>query len=215
MFHSQAKQDEFTLAVLKNKKNGWWLELGGNDPVQISNTYCLEHDFGWQGITVEMDSKWLPTYQEKRPRMHPIISNATLVDYAARLQFLSAPKQMDYLQIDLEPSNRSTLTCLEILDRTVMDEYTFGVVTFEHDFYTGNHHNTREASRFIFERRGYIKLFSDVYCYTEQQLFEDWYVHPSVIDPLVVQAIKSDPSYKFTGGISPALCVEITKKHMK
>lgn len=213
-FYSQAKQDEFVLTILSGRRNGWWLELGGNDPVKISNTYCLEHDYDWQGITVEMDPKWLPSYQEQRPRMHPIIADATTVDYSARLQFLSAPKQIDYLQIDLEPKNRSPLTALEILDKTVMDEYTFGVVTFEHDIYSGDHHNTRAESRKIFERRGYIRLFSDVFCYYEYQPFEDWYVHPSVINPFDVKTIMSDSHYKPGGGMFPAVCVEIAKKYI-
>jgi hypothetical protein len=208
-FHSQACQDEFVVAVLGGKRNGWWLELGGNDPVQISNTYTL----GWQGITVEKDTKWLPRYQEQRPRMHPIIADATTVDYSARLQFLSAPKQIDYLQIDLEPANRSPLTCLEILDRTVMDEYAFGVVTFEHDFYAGDYHDTRAASRAIFQRRGYTRLFSDVFCYNDKQPFEDWYVHHGVIDPFVIEAIMFNPQYKLVGGMQPRTCVELTKRH--
>ena len=31
---SQARQDDFVVSVLGEKKGGWWLELGGNHPAQ-------------------------------------------------------------------------------------------------------------------------------------------------------------------------------------
>ena len=39
MFNGQAEQDKFVLNMLKNKKNGFFLEIGSHDPVQINNTY--------------------------------------------------------------------------------------------------------------------------------------------------------------------------------
>lgn len=212
MNYSQAKQDEFIQAVLHGKKNGWWLELGGNDPVQISNTYALETRFGWRGITVEMDKKWLPKYQAQRPGMFPVISDARLVDYVDKMSEVGMPEEIDYLQIDLEPSNRSTLTCLEILDRLVMDDHHFNVVTFEHDIYSGNHYNTRLASREIFASRGYIRLFSNVLCNATRFPFEDWYVHPSVMCEADVRAIKNDPRYVLEN-IFPNVCVDLVRSH--
>lgn len=69
----------------------------------------------------------------------------------------------------------------------MFDTTTFATVTFEHDFYTGDYFNTRQKSREIFEKRGYILVFSDV-C-NETCPFEDWYVHPSLVDMTIVNSI--------------------------
>jgi hypothetical protein len=117
-------------------------------------------------------------YTEKRPNSIHVIQDATTVDYMEKLR--SFPKDMDYLQIDLEVDNRSTLTTLELLDSTVFDTYRFATVTFEHDIYRGDYFNTRERSREIFQKRGYILMFPDVK--SNSYPFEDWYVHPELVD---------------------------------
>jgi hypothetical protein len=144
--------------------------------------------------------------------MFPVISDARLVDYVDKMSEVGMPEEIDYLQIDLEPSNRSTLTALEILDRTVMDDHHFNVVTFEHDIYSGNHYNTRLASRVIFADRGYIRLFSNVLCNETRFPFEDWYVHPSVMSRQVVSQIKNDPRYVLEN-IMPNVCVDLVKTY--
>lgn len=50
---SQLRQDEVVSALLKNKRNGYFVDLAANDAVKISNTYALEKHFGWNGLCVE------------------------------------------------------------------------------------------------------------------------------------------------------------------
>ena len=211
---SQARQDDFVVSVLGGKKGGCWLELGGNHPITISNTYYLEKELGWSGITVEMDPKWHPLYQQYRPNMFAVIADATSVNYLEQIRNLKMPHDIDYLQIDLEPSNRSPLTALEILDRTVMGEYHFNVVTFEHDIYTGNHFDTRNKSRDIFARRSYIRLFSNVYCNQTHWPFEDWYCFPTVLSHATANKIKADLRYS-DEGIMPSVCIDLIKDYVK
>jgi hypothetical protein len=41
----------------------------------------------------------------------------------------------------------------------------------------------RDGSRKIFEKRGYVCVFKDVKCSREyQNPFEDWWVHPDLVD---------------------------------
>ena len=42
MYLGQAQQDKFVLNVLNEKKNGYFLEIGSNHPININNTYLLE-----------------------------------------------------------------------------------------------------------------------------------------------------------------------------
>ena len=181
MYFSQACQDKFILNVLKEKKNGFFLEIGSNHPIDINNTYTLEKNYNWKGIMVEYNSYFLDLYKEHRLNSIHIINDATKIDYKHILEINNMPIEMDYLQIDLDVNNRSTLDTLEILDNDIFDKYKFATVTFEHDIYTGNYFNTREKSREIFNKRGYVCVFKDIHI-QPSIVFEDWYVHPDLVN---------------------------------
>jgi hypothetical protein len=196
MFNGQALQDKFVLNVLKFKQDGFFVEIGSNEPIKINNSYLLEHDYGWKGIMVEYDAKYLPAYQAHRPNSIHIIQDATTINYADLFLKNKVPSAVDYLQIDLEVSNGSTLRTLQKLDAEVMDRHTFATVTFEHDIYHTNYLNTRLESRAIFERRGYVRVFDDI-DNTGGFPYEDWYVHPSLVDMNYIAQLQEKNSSKY------------------
>ncbi len=193
--NSQAGQDVFIRNVLKNKNNGYFLEIGSNDPEIINNTYLLEKELGWSGLMIEYNNMYADLYKEKRNKSIYVINDATKIDYNQIFVNNNFPVNMDYLQIDLEVDNRSTLSTLELLDNTIMNEYRFAVVTFEHDSYRGNYYNTRDMSRDIFKRRGYYLVFNDVK--HNGCTFEDWYVHPDLVDMDYINKIESSMSLEY------------------
>jgi hypothetical protein len=193
--YSQSGQDKFVLSVLNNKKNGHFLEIGSNDPISINNSYILESQHNWYGLMVEYDKKWETSYKQNRTSNY-IIQDATTVNYAQLFSQYNFPSSMDYLQIDLEVENRSTLTTLEILDRTIFPHYTFSVVTFEHDIYRGNYFNTQQLSRDIFLKNGYVLVFKNIK--NNGNPFEDWYVHPNFVDMTYINSIKTDAQLEWT-----------------
>jgi hypothetical protein len=148
---------------------------------------------------VEFDPKFAAGYRQHRPNSAYIIGDAQQVNYREFLDAHNFPEQVDYLQIDLDVNNRSTLNTLELLDRTVFDKYKFATVTFEHDIYTGNHFNTRDLSRQIFAGRGYVLLFPDVSLFHlgRESVFEDWYVHPDLVDPAFVERLQQSQSMNY------------------
>ena len=176
-YNGQSAQDKFVLTMLNFKTNGYFLEIGSNHPIQINNSYLLEKQFKWNGLMVEYDRSFEYLYKDYRTS-HYIIQDATTINYLEAFRKYSFPKQMDYLQIDLEVTNGSTIKTLELLNETIFPEYTFSVVTFEHDIYVGDYFNTRDRSREIFEQNGYIRVYSDVK--NEGCPYEDWYVHSSL-----------------------------------
>jgi len=180
MYLGQAHQDKFVVKILKEKTNGFFLEIGSNHPININNSYLLEKQYGWKGIMVEYNSEYLPLYKEHRPNSVHIINDATIVDYKGLFERNNMPFSFDYLQIDLEANNGSTLSTLEKLDKDVFDTYKFATVTFEHDRYHTNFNNTRFKSREIFKQRGYVCVFEDI-C-NNGHPYEDWYVHPDLVD---------------------------------
>lgn len=53
-YYSQKGQDKFVNEVIfKNKKNGFFVEIGANDGISFSNTYYFEKNLNWSGICVE------------------------------------------------------------------------------------------------------------------------------------------------------------------
>lgn len=190
--YSQSGQDSFVLEFTKNKTNGTFVEIGSNHPITTNNSYLLESKYGWRGLMIEYDRNFETMYQTHRSdKTHYYIGDAQTVPYKQFFDLLFPSKKIDYLQIDLDVDNRSTLNVLELLDTTCFDEYTFATITFEHDIYRGDYFNTRELSRAIFAKRGYIRIFSDVEVEFPSGsntwgAFEDWYVHPSLIDTDVI-----------------------------
>lgn len=189
MYNGQAEQDKFVLNVLKNKTDGIFIEIGSNDPININNTYILEKTYNWSGIMVDVDDHWLPGYKKHRERSIHVINDAAKVDYKNLFETNNIPNNIDYLQLDLEATNGSTMHTLKKLDSEVMDTYKFATITFEHDIYRTNFMNTRLDSRIIFEKRGYVNVFYDVNN-TGAGPFEDWYVHPDLVDMNYVNNLK-------------------------
>ena len=195
---SQALQDLFAIRVLKNKTNGTFVEIGSNHPIAGNNTYLMESKFNWKGLMIEYDRSFEQLYKDLRPNSIYRIGDARLVDYRGILDKNQFPSNIDYLQIDLDVNNKSTLDTLVLLDNTCFDKYKFATITFEHDIYRGNFFNTREISRKIFKKRGYELVFPDVAVFFEGRHcpFEDWYVHPDLVDMDYVNGIRSSVGLK-------------------
>jgi FkbM family methyltransferase len=51
--YSQLNQDIKALDFFNYKKDGFYVEIGANDGITLSNTYLLEKDYDWKGICVE------------------------------------------------------------------------------------------------------------------------------------------------------------------
>ena len=77
---SQSMQDMFVLSMLDGKKNGVYVEIGADQPRVISNTYLLENDFDWSGVSFELDGDKVININKVR-RNKCIFADATTYDY--------------------------------------------------------------------------------------------------------------------------------------
>jgi len=159
--YSQACQDLFVCSVLNKKYNGTFLEIGSNHPITHNNTYILESKYNWSGLMVEYDISFEQLYKIHRPNSIYRLQDARSVDYKSILDN-NFPSNIDYLQIDLDVNNKSTLDTLILLNHSIFDKYKFATITFEHDIYTGNYYDTQIISRKILNERGYILVFENV-----------------------------------------------------
>ena len=194
--NSQAAQDLFVLYATKHKKNGYFVEIGSNHPVTHNNTFILENVYNWKGLMVEYDKSFEESYKLQRPNSIYEMKDARNVSYREILDNNMFPVNIDYLQIDLDVDNRSTLDTLLLLNNTVFDKYKFATITFEHDIYTGNYYNTRSISRQLFKDKGYVLVFPDVSAFFNNRWvqFEDWYVHPELVDMDNIKKIMTSAS---------------------
>jgi hypothetical protein len=196
MFNGQSQQDRFVLNVLNYKKNGYFLEIGSHHPIIINNSYLLETKYNWKGIMVDCVNDFLPLYKQHRPNSIHVINDARTIDYKNLFEQNNFPTSLDYLQIDLEVSDGSTIETLIQLDSNIFDTYKFATVTFEHDIYNTNFANTRIESRKIFKKRGYICIFEDIN--NHGYPYEDWYVHPDLVSIVYINNLIEYNKSKFT-----------------
>ena len=171
--YSREFQDYFVLSMLYKKRNGSYLEIGGMKPIQDNNTYLLESQFNWIGVSIEWSGDLVNLWQSARTN-YCHCADATLVDYDELIQRHFTTQHIDYLQLDIDPASNTLKALLKIN----FFKYSFSVITFEHDVYTGTVFE-REASRKILESHGYIRVISDVL--HDGLPFEDWYINPNYI----------------------------------
>jgi len=175
--YSQVYQDLFILSVLKGKRNGTFLEVGGAGPGKGNNTTLLEYKFDWKGVSIEYDEKFINEYRAARPKTTLLHQDALKTDYSHLLKTHFTNNVIDYLQLDIEPASNTYKCLLKI----PFDEYKFRVITYEHDYYADISRSYREKSRDYLRSKGYILVVNDVspdgIC-----TFEDWWIHPDLVD---------------------------------
>jgi len=64
--HSQLLQDLFVLYALRGKRDGYFVEFGATDGVQINNTVMLERAYGWRGVLAEPARAWHDALRQNR-----------------------------------------------------------------------------------------------------------------------------------------------------
>lgn len=181
--YSQSYQDMFVLSMLNGKKNGTYVEIGSNDYFFCNNTFLLEKNFNWKGIGVEIEEQHVNLYNKKR-KNPCVLKDATKIDYEKFFFDLQFPQEIDYLQLDCDPPSIT----YEILLSIPFDKYKFAVITYEHDYYCDDTKSFQEKSKVHLESYGYLRVVNNI-SVDENKPFEDWWVHPDLIDKSIISKI--------------------------
>jgi hypothetical protein len=178
----QAGQDSFVLNITKEKNQGFYVEIGSALPMTYSNTFLLENIYGWNGVSFELNPAYVKDFN--RARSNKCIKvDATKFDYEVFFKDNNFPKQIDYLQIDIDPPHAN----LEVLKRLPLSNYRFTVITFEHDLYSNpKNAEVKESANQILNNFGYFRFADNVMVKPTRfsqkwEPFEDWYLDASVV----------------------------------
>jgi tetratricopeptide (TPR) repeat protein len=183
--YSQVYQDMFVLSMLNGKRNGKYLEIGSADAYHCNNTALLEKKFGWTGIGIEYNPSFIPSHVNNRSNK-VLCQDALTTNYRKLLKEIAGEdKVIDFLQLDCEPS-KSTF---EILLSMPFEEYKFAVITYEHDHYVDMTKTYRSRSRNYLKSQGYVLVANDI-SPDGMSTFEDWWVHPDLIEPEVMKKMQ-------------------------
>jgi len=204
MSRSQLGQDLEVLKSYNNKTDGFFIEIGASDGIQLSNTYLLETKYNWRGICCEPIPARFDKLVVNRPKSKCIKSavygksGLTLIfDIANNCDLLSGiSEHIDAHKINVDSNkttiNVQTISLLDVLDNANAPSFIeymsldtegseFEILkNFDFKRYTFGlidvEHN------YIEPRRSQIKelLLANGYVYKGPNQFDDMYKHHSL-----------------------------------
>lgn len=66
--YSQDDEETLIRAFFRDRRGGFFLDVGAGDPIRNSTTYYLEKHLGWSGIAVDALAEYAPAYARERPQ---------------------------------------------------------------------------------------------------------------------------------------------------
>ena len=179
--YSQVYQDMFVLSMLDGKQKGTYVEIGCADPIYNNNTYLLEKEFKWNGISIDINPEEIKKFQKVRNNL-ALTQDALTLNYTELFTNLKFNYNIDYLQIDCEPAEIT----YKVLQQIPFDKYKFAVITYEHDYYADETKLYREKSREFLINQGYVMVVGNI-APDKNSTFEDWWVHPDLVNPEILK----------------------------
>jgi FkbM family methyltransferase len=197
---SQLLQDIFCLLVTKLKREGFFVEFGATDGINLSNTYILEKNFGWKGILAEPCKKYHQDLLNNRncsidlrcvyknSREHIVFKEANIGELSTIYNYanndLHKDKRADAIEYLVE-----TVSLEDLLDKYKSPKYidylsidtegseydilsSFNFDTYKFGVITVEHNYTinREKINKLLESQGYKRILTSI------SDCDDWYI---------------------------------------
>lgn len=167
--HSQAFQDLFVLAVLNQKRDGTFLDVGCFDPKEGNNTYLLEKEYGWTGVSLDQQDC---DHAERKG----IFVKCDATKMYPQAVFDATGHHLDYLSLDVDEDTNNALPVALAFAK-------YSVITVEHDLYARGIEQ-QQQQRDMIRKCGYVLRVPNVYFPGRpDMIFEDWYTAPEVDCP--------------------------------
>lgn len=148
-YMGQEGQDKIVLKILKNKREGTFVELGASNGVTSSNSYVLENKYGWTGLLIEANKRFYKNLVKNRKSkmINTVVSDSNkevlfnndgctghIDDHGTEMKArplselfrkFEMPEIIDYLSLDVEGYEE------EVLYNFLDDKYQFRVMSIE------------------------------------------------------------------------------------
>jgi FkbM family methyltransferase len=202
--HSQLRQDLFTLNQLNFKKNGFFVEFGATNGINLSNTHLLEKEFNWNGILAEPAKIYHKELFENRNCY--IEKNLVWKNSKSKLDFIeTSTKELstikEYLKSDLEHLRVAhkqyavdTISLNDLLKKynapniidylsidtegsefDILNNFNFNFYQFRVITCEHNFSSNRDEIHNLLSNNGYKRIMSNI------SQFDDWYVKTSIV----------------------------------
>jgi FkbM family methyltransferase len=199
---SQLQQDLLAVAVSGAKRNGYFVEFGATNGVDLSNTYLLEQELEWTGILAEPGKNW---HRElMRNRKSSVVEKAVWTQSGKTLDFLevfSSPelstlssfKKSDHHARKGKSYKVETISLLDLLasnnaphfidfisidtegsELPILESFDFSRYSFGLMCIEHNYKTDRELISKLLESKGYVRILSTI------SEFDDWFVPTSL-----------------------------------
>jgi FkbM family methyltransferase len=197
---SQLRQDMFVLSELNYKRNGYFVEFGATNGIDLSNTYLLETEYGWNGILAEPATLWHEDLQKNRTARidkrcvwkhtgESLIFNETNF---AELSTIDSLSESDLHAKAREGGKKYSVQTISLVDLLsehkapneidylsidtegseldILENFDFGRYKFKIITCEHNYSPTREKLSSLFQKNGYRQKFAHI------SQFDDWWV---------------------------------------
>ena len=196
--HSQLRQDLFVLNQLNFKKNGFFVEFGATDGVNLSNTHLLEKEFNWNGILAEPAKVYHKELFENRncyieKNLVWKNSKSKLIFMETSIKELSTIKDYSKFDFHIRKTHKQytvdTISLNDLLKKynapnivdylsidtegselDILNNFNFNSYQFRVITCEHNYSSNREKIYNLLSNNGYKRIMSDI------SHFDDWYI---------------------------------------
>lgn len=118
--YSQTGEDRIVMDLLKGIRNGFYVEVGSNDPMHYSNTFAF-YCKGWRGITIDANASLVQKHRQLRKRDIPVCAAVSNVEEEVVF--------VEYDVHELSTISQQTVAILEREANTIKRETRLHTVT--------------------------------------------------------------------------------------
>ena len=173
--YSQAGQDIFALNL--SGKRGTYLEVGAFQPKLDSNTYLLEVENNWKGLSIELKKSLKQEWEKCKERSNPIyFTDALTFDYKTHLIQNSLPMHINYFSCDIDPAENTFAALKCVIESGI----SFDFISYEHDDYIHKENYHKIACEYLLPK-GYKVAIDNVFPNNKKKkVFETWFINQDI-----------------------------------
>jgi hypothetical protein len=192
MFNSFERQDEFIYYLFNAKKDGYYLDIAGNDPIRGSNTYIFDK-MGWNGRAYDIVEVFKHMWERSDRKGKMFILDATTESLTNNLKesFSENNGLVDYVSLDVDVGGAFDMNLsAKVLPRILDSGIRFKAITIEHEAFKFGP-SDRDYMRDLLLKQNYTLLFSNLLFPNSSRNWEDWWIDEKYFDQDLL-SIKSD-----------------------